>query len=177
MSLLSIDSINPDQQLSAAIAIYFARLALPVWQQRYPEDSRPEKTIEAAEKALFTAASTSAVAANADAWADDDAANADAAAAYAANYAASNANHAACALANADAVLANAHVDAAAANAANALGKDKESFVHHHLVELLPIILWHKLISKRSFGEPEKVFELLPEACREDFLFNLDSLM
>ena len=53
--MLNVDSINPDPQLSTALAIYFARLTLPVWQQKYPEDSRPERAIEAAEKALFVA--------------------------------------------------------------------------------------------------------------------------
>jgi hypothetical protein len=191
--MLDIRSINPDPQLSAAIAIYFARLALPVWQQKYPNDSRPEKVLETAEKVLFSGsadaadAADAAAAAGAAAAADADAAAAAAdAAADAAFYAADAASAAADAADAASYAAAHAAVDAAsyaascaascAANAAYALGKYKESFIHHHLTQLLPIILWHKLNSKRSFAEPEKVFELLPEACKEDFLFNLDSL-
>ena len=59
---------------------------------------------------------------------------------------------------------------------AAALGKYARPFIHHHLIQILPLILWHKMNSKKSFGESEKLFELLHEDCREDFLFNLDWL-
>ena len=149
--MLTIESINPDSYLSAALAAYFARLSLPVWEKEYPEDSRPERALEAAEKALLSDAASYAT----------DAASA-----------ANGAANAAAAIASAAAAAASA----SAAHAACALGKDERSFVCHHLIRLLPLILWHKMNSKRSFGKPEKVFELLPEACKEDFLFNLDSL-
>ena len=190
--MLIIESINSDRYLSAALSAYFARLALPVWKKKYPEDSRPEKAIEAAEKVLFSdAAASSAAYAAADdadaAYAANDAAYAANDAAYAANDAAdaANAANAAANAASSSAAAADAAASAAyaayaaadaAAYAANALGKNEESFAHHHLTRLLPIILWHKLNSKRSFGESEKVFELLPKDCREDFLFNLDNL-
>ena len=179
--MLTIESINPDPQLSVALAVYFAKLALPVWQQKYPEDLRPEEALEAAEKALLSdatanvahAASSASIAAAAASIAA--AAYASVAAAHAARSAARSAAaaYASIAAANAAASVAAAH---AAYAAAAALDKDRGSFIHHHLIQLLPLILLHKLSSRRSFGKPEKVFELLPEACREDFLFNLDSL-
>ena len=171
--MLNIRSINPDPQLSVALAIYFARLSLPVWKKKYSRDLRPEKAIEAAEKILLSAADA---AASADAAANAaNAASADSAYAYAANAAAAYSYAAYAAYASADAAYAYA-ANAAAGAAANALGENAGLFIHHHLVRLLPVIIWHKLNSRRSFGESEKVFELLPEACREDFLFSLDSL-
>ena len=198
--MLNIRSINPDPQLSVALAIYFARLSLPVWKKKYSRDLRPEKAIEAAEKILLSAADA---AASADAAANAaNAASADSAYAYAANAAAAYSYAAYAAYASADAAYAYAAnaaagaaysyaayaayasadaayayaANAAAGAAANALGENAGLFIHHHLVRLLPVIIWHKLNSRRSFGESEKVFELLPEACREDFLFSLDSL-
>jgi len=178
--MLTIESINPDSQLSAAIAIYFARLALPVWQQKYPEDSRPEEAIEAAEKVLF---------ADASAWASANAADVAKVADAAADvglwqstgpqhpewYAGKAAANCVFAVIRED-HSANINCRNVMEHSALALGKDKGLFIHHHLFELLPIILWHKMNSKRRFAEPEEIFELLPEACREDFLFNLETL-
>ena len=172
--MLTANSINADQQLSVALAIYFARLALPVWQQKYPEDSRPEKAMKAAERAMFiNAADTDA---DADASVAAYAAAADAAYAYANANAAYAAARAARAADAAGASIAAANAADAAANAAAALGKDRDSFIHHHLTQLLPLILWHKPIQSEALQSRKKVFELLPEDCREDFLFNLDLL-
>jgi hypothetical protein len=216
--MLNVNSVNPDPQLATALAIYFAKLTLPVWQQRYSGDSRPEKAIAKAEKVLFSsyayddfnafsysadahdaasaayaadaaasaASAAYASAAYAAAYADAaDAASAAYAAAASAAYAAAYAAYAAAAYAASDAAdaascaanSANAALAAsAAAYAARSLGRKESFFTSWHLSKLLPVILWHKLSSKRSFGEPEKIFELLPESCKEDFLFNFDTL-
>ena len=193
--MLNVNSVNPDPQLATALAIYFAKLTLPVWQQRYSGDSRPEKAIAKAEKVLFSsyayddfnAFSYSADAHDAAsaAYAADAAASAASAAYASAAYAAAYAAYAAAAYAASDAAdaascaanSANAALAAsAAAYAARSLGRKESFFTSWHLSKLLPVILWHKLSSKRSFGEPEKIFELLPESCKEDFLFNFDTL-
>jgi hypothetical protein len=180
MNLLSINSINPDPQLSAAIAIYFARLALPVWKRKYPEDSRPEGAIEAAEKVLFAAAADGAyAAANVAARVADVAVDVrlwqSTGPQHPEWYAGKAAANCAFAVIRED-HSANLNCRNVMEHSALALGKSAECFAHYHLTQLLPLILWHKMNSKRSFAEPEKVFELLPEACKEDFLFNLDSL-
>ena len=41
---------TPDKMTCVKIAVYAARLVLPIWQEKYPEDLRPQRAIEAAEK-------------------------------------------------------------------------------------------------------------------------------
>jgi len=41
---------TPDKMTCVKIAVYAARLVLPLWQEKYPEDLRPQRAIEAAEK-------------------------------------------------------------------------------------------------------------------------------
>ena len=50
--MLTLKSLNLDKPLYAFLAIEFAEKALPVWEQKYPEDMRPRKAIEAAKECL-----------------------------------------------------------------------------------------------------------------------------
>ena len=161
MSLLSIKSIAPDAELSVAIALHFAKLSLPIWKESYPNDSRPEDAIKAAEHYVSIGADADA-AAHATAYATADAAANAAHATAATNtaYAAANAAYA---------------VDANAANAANAAAHAK-SFIHLELRKQLSDILSYKVKNGQSFGEPDAVFENLAESDAKLFLFNLDSL-
>ena len=195
MSLLSVKSIAPDVELSVAIALHFAKLSLPIWKESYPNDSRPEDAIKAAEHYVSTDANAAAYAARAAARAAR-AANADAADANAA-LAAANAANAADAAAHA--AYAGAHAtDAAfhatyagAANAAHAAdyaayaaraaahavnATCPKSFIHLELRKQLSGILSYKVEKGQSFGEPDAVFENLAESDAKLFLFNLDSL-
>ena len=197
MSLLSIESIAPDAELSVAIALHFAKLSLPIWKESYPNDSRPEDAIKAAEHYVSTgdaaaanAAYAAYAAANAAAYADAayaarDAANAAANAAHAAARAAARAaayaardaaRAAAAAYAAANAAYA-AYADNAAANAAHAVNATcTKSFIHLELRKQLSDILSYKVKNGQSFGEPDAVFENLAESDAKLFLFNLDSL-
>ena len=69
------------------LAIYSAELVLPIFEEKYPEDNRPRKSIEAAKKCLVsdTKKNRTAAAAAADAAAAATYAAAAAAAAYAAD--------------------------------------------------------------------------------------------
>jgi len=197
MSLLNIKSIAPDAELSVAIALHFAKLSLPIWKESYPNDSRPEDAIKAAEHYVSTGANAAAAYAAANAaHAAGDAA--DAAAANAASYAGSYAGHAAYAAANAAYAAANAasyyadnaasyagsyaghaagHAAYAAFHAASAANATcTKSFIHLELRKQLSGILSYKVKKGQSFGEPDAVFENLAESDAKLFLFNLDSL-
>jgi len=50
--MLTLKSLNLDHPLYVFLAIEFAVKALPVWEQKYPEDMRPRKAIEAAKECL-----------------------------------------------------------------------------------------------------------------------------
>lgn len=50
--MLTLKSLNLDHPLYAFLAIEFAGKALPVWEQKYPEDMKPRKAIEAAKECL-----------------------------------------------------------------------------------------------------------------------------
>ena len=41
---------NPDKMTCVKIAVYAARLVLPIWQEKYPDDKCTQQAIEAAEK-------------------------------------------------------------------------------------------------------------------------------
>ena len=41
---------NPDKLICVKIAVYTAKLVLPIWQRKYPDDLRPQHAVEAAEK-------------------------------------------------------------------------------------------------------------------------------
>jgi hypothetical protein len=206
MSLLSIKSIAPDAELSVAIALHFAKLSLPIWSEAYPNDSRPEDAIKAAEhyvsigdaafaNAALAAARAAAAAARAAARAADAATpavtpvNAAAAAARAAARAADAATPAVTPV-NAAAYAARAAARAAdaahagsyaAANAAHAAARAvnatcAKSFIHLELIKQLSGILSYKVENGQSFGEPDAVFENLAESDAKLFLFNLENL-
>lgn len=49
------------KEMSVKLAIYAAKLALPIWEEKYPKDNRPRKAIEASEKWLKKEIATAAV--------------------------------------------------------------------------------------------------------------------
>jgi hypothetical protein len=109
-----------DKMMSVKVAVYAARLVLPIFEKEHPDDKLPRKAIEAAEAWIKKPTKKNAAAtyaANADANAAAYAAAAYAAA-NAAAYAANDANAAAAyaayaAAANAAAAYAAAYADAA----------------------------------------------------------------
>jgi len=110
-----MNTASDDKQLSVRLAIFCAERVLHLFEEKYPDDDRPRKAIEAAKSGNAAAAdanAANAAAANAAAYAAAAANAAAAAAAYAAD--AANAAAAAAAAANAAAYAADA------ANAANA---------------------------------------------------------
>ena len=165
--MLNVYSISPDPQLSVAIAIYFAKLALPVWKQKYPRDSRPGEAIEAAERALFAANAAANTAYGADAaYAADAAAGTVAFTAASAAYAAGDAVYAACAASAADVAAAHAaasYAAAAAVDAADALDKNEELFVHQHLTQLLPLFFGTSLIQSEALESQKKFLNYSPK--------------
>ena len=202
--MLTVYDIDPDQKLNVLIAVTFAKKVLHIYEEKYPDDLRPRKAIEAAEEYLSnpTAANAAAsaaaraaaayYAARAAGYARDVtgySANADdaaaAAAAYAA-YAAYAAVTAASAAVTAASAAANAAADAAthaanaavyAARAADATAVDRNIYIHNQLLELLPYILNYKVEHQQSFGDAEKVLEYLDEDQVDVYLFNLDILV
>jgi hypothetical protein len=107
------------------LAIYSAELVLPIWEQEYPDDSRPRQAIDAAKAVLASDTPETRAAANAAANAAGAAANAANAAwaAWAAWAAANAANAAGAAWAAGDAARA---AGAAAGDAARAAGNGKK---------------------------------------------------
>ena len=171
--MLTLESLNADKPLYVFLAIEFAEKALPIWEQKYPEDMRPRKAIEAAKEwlsnpsdAATNAAADAANAAYAAAYADDVATAAAYAAAYAAYAAANDATNAG----------ANAYAAYAANDAANALGADREALIHKVILENLDWILQYKIESGQSFAQPELIFDYLDEEKKQSFLFNLDAV-
>lgn len=72
-------------------------------------------------------------------------------------------------------VYAGEYASYATAKAVKAVGK--VNFEHDSLKLLLPLILKYKIKKqKRPFGSPEKVFDLLEDKDKQQFLFNLDIL-
>ena len=63
--MLTLDSLNADKFISVFLAIGFAEKAIPVWEQKYPEDMRPRRAIEAAKEWLSNPSSAANAAANA----------------------------------------------------------------------------------------------------------------
>ena len=47
--MLNFDSINADKWLSGFIAVEAAKSCVHIWNEKYPEDERPNKAIEAVE--------------------------------------------------------------------------------------------------------------------------------
>jgi len=107
---LIVKLMNKKQRVQ--YAVFAAKLVLPIYQKKYPDDDRPEKAIEAAERYL-----------NRQSTKNKNAAAAYAAAAYAADAAAAYAAYAAYA---ADAAYAYAAAYAAAAYAAAAYAADAD---------------------------------------------------
>ena len=179
--MLTIEDLNLDQHLSVYTAVYFAEEVLPIFEKEYPNDSRPRNAIDAAKAWLNNPCKETAAAAN-----DDAAANAaaytTANAAYGAALAAANAAYAAvyadyAIYTSNNAVAAAYSAVANAAHAANAIQiDDKELYIHHRIVKLLPYILEYKIKHNQPFKSPRKVFEYLSEEDREKFIFNLDIL-
>ena len=135
--MLTLESLWPDKFISVFLAIGFAEKALPIWEQKYPEDMRPREAIEAAKEWLKNPSYAAANDAHAAANAARTAVRAAAYAAYAAAYAANAANAAANAAAYA-AASGSAAANAAAVRAALALVVDEESLIHE--VMLLSLI-------------------------------------
>ena len=83
---------NPDKLICVKIAVYTAKLVLPIWQRKYPDDLRPQHAVEAAEKWIENPSEENrqeaAEAAAAVAWEAWEAAEAEAWAAEAASWAA-----------------------------------------------------------------------------------------
>jgi hypothetical protein len=124
-----------DKEQAVKIAIYSAELVLHIYEEKYPEDDRPRKAIEAAKEYLETRGTHAAAAA--------DAAHAAHAAAYAAHTAAyaAHAADAAYAAAAAHAAYADAAYAAAAvgaaADAAGANRKITQEKILNYVADLL----------------------------------------
>ena len=107
--MLTLESLNPDKNLSVYLAVKFAEKALPIWEAQCPEDKRPRAAIEAAQAWLNNPSDTTAYAAADAANAAYDAACAFGGAAWSARSAANAARAAyASALVAADNAAANA---------------------------------------------------------------------
>ena len=174
--MLTFKDINPDRKLSTGIALTFAVEVLHVFEQKYPEDLRPRKALEAAMKYLQDSSVVNAMSAvaSADAAYDAYATYAYSHASYAA-YAASQSAYAASASFSHSVIYAvRAATDAASAIKINT--GDKWQYIHDKLLKILPLILEHKIKNGQSFGSPEKVMEYLSGEDRDKFLFNLDVL-
>ena len=67
---------NPDKLICVKISVFAAKLVLPIWQRKYPDDLRPQQAIKVAEKWIENpleenrqeAAASRAAAAEASAW-------------------------------------------------------------------------------------------------------------
>ena len=169
--MLTLESLNLDKPLSVFLAIGFAEKALSIWEQKYPEDMRPRKAIEAAKEWLknpSAAAAARSAARSAANTAYANAAYAAANAAYAAVYAVRSAPDAAYDADDAAAI--------AAAIAANALEADEKSLIHEVILENLGWILQYKIENGQSFAQPELILSCLTEEQKQRFLFNLDAV-
>ena len=164
--MLTLESLNLNKPLSVFLAIGLAEKALPVWEEKYPEDSRPRKAIEAAKEWLKNPSDVHAVAAA-------SAASAAHAAASAAR-AAANATAAAAAAAYAAHAVANAH--AAAHAVAHALGVDRKILIHEVILENLDWILQYKIDNGQNFAQPELILGIINKEQADKFLFNLEAL-
>ena len=61
---------NPDKVMCVKIAVFAARLVLPLWHKKYPDDLRPQQAIGASEKWIENPSEENmAAAAEAAAWA------------------------------------------------------------------------------------------------------------
>ena len=60
---------NPDKTTCVKIAVFAARLVLPIWQEKYPDDKCTQQAIEAAEKWTENPSEENRQAAEAAAWA------------------------------------------------------------------------------------------------------------
>jgi len=134
---------NPDKVMCVKIAVFAARLVLPLWQEKYPDDLRPQQAIGASEKwienpseenmaaaaAAARSAARAAEAAEAAAWAAAEAAEAAAAGAAAAGAAAA-----------AEAARAVARAARAAAMAAEAARDNVNKTIADYVRTLIPTI-------------------------------------
>jgi hypothetical protein len=174
--MLTLKSLNLDKPLSVFLAIEFAEKALPVWEEKYPKDSRPRKAIEAAKEWLSNPSDAAAdTAADVSFNATAAAAAASANAAYAASdYIA--AAYAAYAARDAAANAAYPEYAYRAVYAARALEVDKKSLIHEVILENLCWILQYKIENGQNFAQPELILGYLTEEQKQRFLFNLDAV-
>jgi hypothetical protein len=119
---------------SAAYAVKAARLALPVFEERYPRNPAPRNAIEAAEHWLADPSEANVVAAGTPHYAAYAAADAARAAAYAAD--AAHAAHAADAADAAHAAVHAVHAASAATNAADAVSAELEAWMQARVAQL-----------------------------------------
>ena len=199
-NLIGVKDISPSPKLSIFLAVYFAELVLPIFEEKYPDDLRPRKAIEVAKTVLESgqpAAADAADAAYAAASAADNAANAANAAhaayaaqaaayaavhtAYAATYAANAANAANAASYTANAANAASYASYAANAAASAAQikvslVSREEYIHNYLVKVMHNILDLKIEEGRPFENLESVFDVASSADKEKILFNIDKL-
>jgi len=168
--MLNFDSINADKWLSGFIVVDAAKSCVHIWNEKYPEDERPNKAIEAAEAWLSNPCeetANAAYAASAAAYAASASASANAAYAAYAAASASAANAAYTAIYIADAY-------AAATYAAFALNLNKDDYIDSLLQKHLNFIIDYKIKHNQSFGDFEAVFEAASEADKERLLFHMD---
>jgi len=150
--------------LRCFLAVDAAKSCVHIWNERYPEDERPNKAIEAVEAWLSNPCEETANVAYAAANAAN-AANA-AYAAYAAAYAAYAAAYAIAAYTTA--------AYATAAYTALTLNLNKDAYIDNLLQKHLNFIIDYKIKHNQSFGDFEAVFEAASEADKEKLLFHMD---
>tara|TARA_B100001094_G_scaffold241771_1_gene237695 strand:- start:1883 stop:2443 length:561 start_codon:yes stop_codon:yes gene_type:complete len=185
--MLAIDSFNPDQRLSVAIAIFFAEDVLSAFEKQHPNDIRPRAAIEAAKAWLRNPCQRTAAATNVTAGAAADAAHyidshyidshtAASDAAYTASYTAASAAYPNYAADSAASATASAARSALSATHTFPYRSERRVYIHSKLVRLLPYIFEYKIFTKTSFKDPEQVFDLLSEKNQQRFLFSLNHL-
>ena len=162
--MLSFEAINADQWLRCFLAVDAAKSCVHIWNERYPEDERPNKAIEAVEAWLSNPCEETANVAYAAAYAAD-AAHAAYAAYAAASASAANAAYTAI-------YIADAY--AAATYAAFALNLNKDDYIDSLLQKNVNFIIDYKIQNNQVFGDFEAVFEAASEADKERLLFHMD---
>ena len=167
--MLSFKTINTDKWLSCFLSVGAAKSCIHIWNEKYPEDERPNKAIEAVEAWLSNPCEETANVAYAAAYAADAAH-----AAYAAYAASAAAYAAAYAVAYAVAYAAGAASTYTYAYAADALSINKDAYIDSLLQKHLSFIIDYKIRNNQSFGDFEAVFEAASEADKEKLLFHMD---
>ena len=196
MKYLAIDDINFDSKLSAWIAAQFVRDWLYIWEERFPNDYRPQKAIEVAEE-YFLNLNPNLSYFNRAAGAAQDAYNAASDASEKPDDIDSYAAHiadAACAAADAVAEVSSAKfnfnlyaADSAAYAAEYAYGdvgpiksalswQDYSSnYIQNMLIKHLTLIIDYKIKNNQSFANLGAVFEAASDEDKEKLLFHLSN--